>query len=68
MPLKLISESRKLDTNIRFDVVSIMLKPGYQSIDHIEMHSDNADLKGIRKQNQKLKRQITDEHKQKNKP
>jgi putative endonuclease len=27
---------RKLDTNIRFDVVSIILKPGYQSIDHIE--------------------------------
>jgi putative endonuclease len=26
---------RKLDTNIRFDVVSIILKPGYQSIDHI---------------------------------
>jgi len=27
--------SRNNDTNIRFDVVSIMLKPGYQSIDHI---------------------------------
>jgi putative endonuclease len=26
---------RNNDTNIRFDVVSIMLKPGYQSIDHI---------------------------------
>jgi len=27
---------RDIDTNIRFDVVSIILKPGYQSIDHIE--------------------------------
>jgi putative endonuclease len=27
--------NRDLDTNIRFDVVSIILKPGYQSIDHI---------------------------------
>ena len=27
---------RNMDTNIRFDVVSIILKQGYQSIDHIE--------------------------------
>ena len=27
---------RNLDTNIRFDVVSIILKPGYRSVDHIE--------------------------------
>lgn len=27
---------RKLDVNIRFDVISIILRPGYQSIDHIE--------------------------------
>jgi len=27
---------RNINTNIRFDVVSIILKPGYQSIDHIE--------------------------------
>jgi putative endonuclease len=27
---------RNLDVNIRFDVISIILKPGYQSIDHIE--------------------------------
>jgi putative endonuclease len=26
---------RDIDTNIRFDVVSIVLKSGYQSIDHI---------------------------------
>jgi putative endonuclease len=26
---------RRLDVNIRFDVVSIILKPGYQSVDHI---------------------------------
>jgi putative endonuclease len=28
--------NRDIDTNIRFDVVSILLKPGHQSIDHIE--------------------------------
>jgi putative endonuclease len=28
--------SRNIESNIRFDVVSIILKPGYQSIDHIE--------------------------------
>ena len=27
---------RNLDVNIRFDIVSIILKPHYQSIDHIE--------------------------------
>jgi putative endonuclease len=27
--------TRNMDTDIRFDVVSIMLKPDYQSIDHI---------------------------------
>jgi putative endonuclease len=28
--------ANNIDTNIRFDVVSIILKPGYQSIDRIE--------------------------------
>ena len=27
---------RKLDVNIRFDVISIILRPGYQSVDHIK--------------------------------
>jgi putative endonuclease len=28
--------ARNIDTNIRFDVVSVIMKPGYQSIDHFE--------------------------------
>jgi len=28
--------SRNLDVDIRFDIVSIILRPNYQSIDHIE--------------------------------
>jgi putative endonuclease len=28
--------SKNLDVNVRFDIISIILKPNYQSIDHIE--------------------------------